>query len=89
MNDFNPNAVKFKMTKFTVTKTISHPKVPDPISKSEEFEARSLADAVKALNVSGKQACDLKKHRTTSWVDDADRTHTIQLKGGEIILLET
>lgn len=45
-----------------------------------DIEANSLSDCVKKMKISGKQACDLKKHKECKWTDEHGGRFTLTLE---------
>lgn len=69
---------------FTLTKTVTHPRMKSPLVQTVQLEARDLNHAVtKRLKLSGSEKYDLRKHQTTSHVDHRGGTITLTIKEDE------
>ena len=64
---------------FSLTLTITHPKISRPIEHIDMIEGESKAIVLKQLNFSSKQICDLKNGGVTEWIDTHGAKHKLEL----------
>lgn len=65
---------------FSMTLTIKHPGLSTPIQHIDMIQARSMAAALKHLELSAEEICDLKNYGVTSWMDRNGALHTLEMK---------
>ena len=62
-----------------ILKTVTHPRLREPIKSDMTLEATNVNALVKKLKVTPKQACDLKHYGRTSWLDERGGTITLEI----------
>jgi len=63
-----------------MTLTIKHPGMPSTILHKDVVHARSLSAALKKIDLSNEEICDLKNYGITTWADEYGALHTLEMK---------
>lgn len=65
---------------FALTLTITHPALDEPAVHVDILQAVSRSAALKQLALDERKKCQLKNSGSTSWIDENDAIHKLELE---------
>jgi len=65
--------------RFEAVLTIVHDSLPKPVVHRNEIKAISVAQVLSHMNLTAKQACDIKNRGSTTWTDQNGAVHKLEL----------